>query len=84
LDAARILQFAVGLRPSLPAGESCASDWLFAPEPASAANQSTTPPRLQNGSCQPGQIDLAPLAADAASQDFAAVVIGDCTGNWAP
>ena len=84
LDAARLLQFAVGLRPRLPAAEACASDWLFVPEPALAANQSVTPPQLQNGSCVPGAIVLAPLVADAPSQDFAAIVIGDCTGNWTP
>src|SRR5262249_37635511 len=32
--------------------------------------------------CQPGAILYAPLAADVAEQNFTALLIGDCTGNW--
>ena len=32
--------------------------------------------------CQPGAIELAPLAGQVTNQDFAAVLVGDCTGNW--
>lgn len=82
LDASRILQVVVGILPRLPAGDACASDWVFIPVPAPAANQTLTDPALSGGLCTPGSIGFAPLAGDALAQDFLAVLIGDCTGNW--
>lgn len=82
LDASRILQVVVGILPRLPAGDACASDWVFIPVPAPAANQTLTDPAFSGGACTSGAIGFAPLANDAVAQDFLAVLIGDCTGNW--
>ena len=83
LDATRILQFAVGAIDQLPAATACGSDWLFVPEPLVVlAGQQLLQPTLDAGICQPGAILYNPLAADVAQQDFTALLIGDCTGNW--
>jgi len=84
LDALLILQYKVGLIARFPAAELCGSDWLFIPNPAVVPNQQLTQPQLGGGSCQPGAITLNGLTSAAADQDFAAVLLGDCTGNWAP
>lgn len=84
LDAVHILQRAVGGATPFPAAEACASDWLFVPAPAAAPGQTLLQPSLTAGACQPGAIAFAPLAADAGAQDFTAVLLGDCTGNWVP
>jgi hypothetical protein len=84
LDATRILQVTVGLLPELPSAAACGSDWLFVPEPAPVPNQSVTPPLFGAGQCRPGAVGYAPLIGDALGQDFRAVLLGDCTGNWAP
>ncbi len=39
---------------------------------------------MSTGACQRGAVSFGALAADAAGQDFRALLIGDCTGNWAP
>jgi len=83
LDAARILQVALGLRARLPIAERCDSDWAFVPDPAAAAHQQTWAPRTA-ADCAPGAIALAPLTAPAADQDFLAVAFGDCTADWQP
>ena len=82
LDATRILELAVGLRPQLPAATACQSSWLFAPEPIGSG--SVTQPTLGNGLCQPGAIGYPQLTDDAVGQNFRALLIGDCTGNWQP
>ena len=82
LDATRILQRVVGALAEFPAAQGCGSDWLFAPVPAGAPNQSLVPPALAGGTCEPGAILFAPIAADAVGQDFRALLIGDVTGNW--
>lgn len=82
LDATRILEFAVGLRTEFPATTACQSSWLFAPEPTSGGT--VTEPTLSNGLCQPGTISYPQLADDVVGQDFRALLIGDCTGNWQP
>lgn len=84
LDATRILQWLVGAIPRLPVAERCGSDFLFVPEPAGAANQRLIPPTTTLTSCQPGAVALEPLAGISAGQDFRAIAIGDCTGNWQP
>lgn len=81
LDAARILQLVAGLRSQLPAAETCGSDWLFVPDPAAAPNQQVLPPQL-SPTCQMGAIAFTPLAPPIAAQDFVAILLGDCTGNW--
>lgn len=83
-DAALILQRVVGQRERFPAGHTCGSDWLFAPNPASVPNQVVFPPALGGGSCTVGAICYEPLAVPADGQDFAAILIGDVTGNWQP
>lgn len=82
LDATRILEFAVGLRTEFPATTACASSWLFAPQPTNGGT--LTQPTLSNGLCQPGTIGYPQLAGDVVGQDFRALLIGDCTGNWQP
>lgn len=82
LDAARILQKAVGAITRLPLATTCNSDWLFVPTPAVAANQQIFAPVISSGVCQPGAITYDPLAASATGQDFLAILIGDVTGNW--
>lgn len=82
-DAARILQIIVGIIPRLPAADLCGSDWLFVPVPAVAPNQTVVPPLL-NGTCGRGSISFTPLEGTAVGQDFKAILLGDCSGNWQP
>lgn len=82
LDASLILQLSTATISSLPAAGACQSDWLFVPEPLALDGQSVTQPTLTAGLCEPGAIAYAPLQGDATGQDFAALVLGDCTGNW--
>ena len=82
LDAAHILRFTAGTLARFAAAEACDSDWIFIPEAAPADNQQTQAPALDNQSCTRGRIDYDPLVASAAGQDFTAVLIGDCSGNW--
>ena len=83
LDAARILQLVAGLRSRFPAAETCGSDWVFVPDPSAAANQRLVTPQM-SPLCAPGAIAYEPLAPPANGQDFLAVLLGDCTGNWQP
>lgn len=82
LDATRILQLSVALIPQLPAATTCNSDWLFVPQPLALPGGLLLPPQLSNGICDPGSIAYQPLQADASGQDYTAVLLGDCTGNW--
>lgn len=81
LDAALILQRAVGMPAPFPAAQACSSEWLFVPAAAEVANQSLVSPGLA-GTCTMGSITYGPLGADAANQDFIAILLGDPTGNW--
>jgi hypothetical protein len=81
LDAERILDFKVRALEQLPVVDRCGSDWAFLPNPAPAGSQLLLPP-VTAGGCQPGSILLSSLASDAMDQNFIAVVLGDCTGNW--
>jgi hypothetical protein len=83
LDAARILQFKVGLIPLFDVVTKCGSDWAFVPIPSPVPNQMVTPPFVA-GSCQMGKIEYTPLNGAAGNQNFQAVVFGDVTGNWQP
>jgi hypothetical protein len=83
LDAARILQLVAGLRGQLPAAESCGSDWIFIPDPATAPNQRLVVPQMAP-QCQTGAIAYEPLSTPISGQDFLAILLGDCTGNWQP
>ena len=82
LDAARIMQVAVGALAHFPVADTCGSDWAFVPAPATLPNQRVVEPRLGTTSCQPGIIMFDPLLGDAAQQDFTGVPFGDCSGNW--
>jgi hypothetical protein len=84
LDATEILQQRVGIISRFPVALACVSDWLFVPIPAPAPNQSVIQPQNMAAvnTCQPGAIEFAPLAGNVTNQDFAAVLLGDCTGNW--
>lgn len=82
LDAALILQRAVGMPNPFPAAQACNSDWLFVPSPSPAPNQSTVSPSLSGSTCTMGSIAYGPLAGDATGQDFTAILLGDPTGSW--
>ncbi len=83
LDASRILQRQVGLLSRFAVADQCDSDWIFEPKQNPAGNQRRIMPAVSNGTCQRGAFAYEPLAGDAAQQDFAAILFGDCTGNWA-
>ncbi|HSQ00042.1 MAG TPA: dockerin type I repeat-containing protein [Candidatus Dormibacteraeota bacterium] len=82
LDATLILQFATGAITRFPAATACGSDWVFQPQPIAVSSQSITQPALNAGVCRPGAITYAPLEGPTSGQDFVAVLLGDCTGNW--
>jgi hypothetical protein len=84
LDAVRILQLSAGVIEQLPAGELCRSDWLFYPSPSTMPNQQIVLPSVDNNVCRQGSITMNPLQTTATNQDFDAVLLGDCTGNWTP
>jgi hypothetical protein len=52
------------------------------PNATLAPNQTSIQPALSSGTCQPGAIAFAPLAANASGQSFTAILLGDCTGDW--
>ncbi len=81
LDAARILQLIAGLRSSLPAAAACGSDWLFVPAAGPMSGQQLVQPEV-SPLCSPGAIGFSGLQSPADAQDFVAVLLGDCTGNW--
>jgi len=83
VDAVLILQHVVGLTPQFPVAQACNSDWAFMPNAADAPNQQLIQPQ-PGSSCQPGAICYQPLLSEATSQDFSAVLFGDCDGSWQP
>jgi hypothetical protein len=82
LDAARILQVAVGEIDRFPAAELCGSDWIFIPTAAGLSAQRLIDPLLSDIACQLGAIAYEPLLGSAVQQDFTAALLGDCSGNW--
>lgn len=82
LDATNILKLSAGVIDRLPAGQSCNSDWLFYPRPDPTQNQLVVTPLMSSGSCRQGNIELNPMLTTASHQDFEAILLGDCTGNW--
>jgi hypothetical protein len=82
LDAQRIAQFRVGLRTEFAIGADCDTDFIFLPDPTTVPNQTTQMPSPDSTPCVYGQIAYNPLNADAANQDFIAILIGDVSGNW--
>lgn len=82
LDAAHILRFVTGSLPRFMASEACDSDWIFVPEISPAEFQRAQLPALDNQNCTRGRIEFEPITASAEDQDFAAILIGDCSGNW--
>jgi hypothetical protein len=84
LDAARIIQFQLGIITKFAVANTCGSDWVFVPDPSPASNQTLVQPQIASGTCQPGAIQFDPLVTPVDAQDFIAVLFGDCTGNWMP
>ncbi|MDX2169060.1 MAG: dockerin type I repeat-containing protein [Deltaproteobacteria bacterium] len=82
LDASRILQRQVGLLDRFAVADQCNSDWLFDPL-TTGSNPRRIAPAIGTGTCQNGALAYEPLSADKVAQDFAAILFGDCTGNWA-
>jgi Dockerin type I domain len=82
LDAARIIQFKLGIITKFAVATACGSDWLFLPDPDAAANQTLIQPQISSGSCQLGGVEFNPLVTPVDGQDFIAILFGDCTGNW--
>lgn len=82
LDAARVLEFSVGVMPRMPLATLCGGDWLFVPEPSAAAQPLAISPEVESGSCRTGKIMFEDPLTAAEDQDFRALLIGDCTGNW--
>ena len=82
LDATKILQRAAGIPTPFDAATSCSSDWLFIPNPTPSQNLTEIQPLLSAGTCRMGALQYSPLVGTPDGQDFRAVVIGDCTGNW--
>lgn len=83
-DASLVLQFMTGRIRRLPVTEACGSDWAFVPVPAVLENQFVEEPRMSPGTCGMGAVSYEPLSTPALSQDFVAVLFGDCTGSWRP
>ncbi len=81
LDAAKLLQHAIGAIPALPVAEMCGSDWLLVPSPESGGVLS--PPVVSVNGCQDGSIAIPTLGGDVNDLAFDAVALGDCTGGWA-
>ena len=84
LDAARILEYAVGGRRDFPAAEACGSDFVFFPFAAPADNQQAVAPARDLEDCRGGALRFAPLVGQASGQNFRAARVGDCSGDWQP
>ncbi|MDX2168061.1 MAG: hypothetical protein SF182_13390 [Deltaproteobacteria bacterium] len=82
LDAVNILRLSAGVIGRLPVATLCQSDWLFTPAPSIVPNQQLIQPVVGGGTCQPGGIAFNPLSATVTNQNFTAMLLGDCTGNW--
>src|SRR5262249_56188334 len=72
----------VGEIDHFPAGDLCGSEWFFLPSPPPSAGQPFVAPGIHASDCEHGALVLDPLRGNAAEQNFQAVVLGDCTGNW--
>jgi hypothetical protein len=83
-DAVLIVRRRVGLISRFPVAVACDSDWVFFPIPTPAPGGQTTLPNPGANPCQPGTIAYDPLSQQAIGQNFAAILFGDCTGNWRP
>lgn len=81
-DAALILQLVVGAIEHSPLANRCGSDWIFVPSAEPVPNQLEILPLITVGSCSNGAISYLPLLGSIANQDFSAVPIGDCAGDW--
>ncbi len=77
LDAARILQLAVGKRTSFTAADLCGSSWSFFP-----LGDNGTAPAIDGALCTPGEVQIADLPSSGSAASFEAAVFGDCTSSW--
>ena len=82
LDAALILRYAVGSDTTLPAASDCGGDWVFLPSLDAGGFGSPASPSLAPSPCQPGAIYYGSLPASATQQNFLAIPLGDCDGDW--
>jgi len=80
-DVSLILQRRVGLISTFPAATDCGSDWLFM---SSAMGPAAITPDPSADPCERGGLGYIALAQRLVSEDLLAILIGDCTGNWAP
>lgn len=83
-DATLLLQYAVGLIQEFPVTTACGDEWAFIPDATAVANQTVIAPLPGAQSCTAGAIAYSALPESVSGQSFAAVVFGDCTGNWQP
>lgn len=82
-DAVLIIRRRVGLISQFPVAAACSSDWVFSPMPTPAAGSVSTPPD-PGPVCVAGSIAYSPLSGQAHGQNYAAMLLGDCSGNWRP
>ncbi len=71
LDAVRVMEIAVGEIDHAPAMKTCGSDWLFVVDDDGGERV------LSCG-------DAYPVGHSRSGLDIDALLLGDCTGNWAP
>jgi hypothetical protein len=84
LDASMILQYSVQDMPELPVAASCGSEFLFATNVAPGGGLTTIEPEVSPGTCTNGAIVFDDLTTSVGGQDFIAIAIGDCSGDWQP
>lgn len=80
LDAARILQFSVGLLARLPVAVACGSDWTFVADPDGPLSAGTTSSAAS--ACSTAMLALQDPPDQLPDQGLTALLFGDCTGNW--
>jgi Cohesin domain len=90
-DASQIARFDVGSLDELKMEADCNTAFAFIPDATAVANQTfqqpntdVRPPGQGGPGCVYGEIHYDPLTANAAGQDFIAILMGDVSGNWQP
>lgn len=78
-DAEQILDYVLGTRSRLDVGNLCQSDWLFFPNPDRSALSAFELAAARDG-CPAREPSID--AERFATQDFQAVLIGNCSGEW--
>lgn len=83
-DAVLIARRRTGLISRFPVANACESDWMFFPVPTPVAGAQTTFPNPWATPCRRAAITYDPLSGQATGQNFLAILLGDCSGNWGP